>query len=150
MIAARISDHNPILISSFYRDLDFETQRGLRKRGFKFEASWSLSEDCEGVIKNPWFEGSGRINYLQTVHHKLQRYQCLLSSWSKEKFSKVDESIKQKTKKLEELQLREGPDVQGDIRTIQKELDDLMEHEELKWKQRAKQHWLLHGDKNTK
>ena len=33
---------------------------------------------------------------------------------------------------------------------LQNEIEQSLEEEDLKWKQRAKQHWLKMGDQNTK
>lgn len=37
-----------------------------------------------------------------------------------------------------------------DIKRLKRELGLLLEKEDLRWKQRAKKHWLKNGDKNTK
>jgi hypothetical protein len=37
-----------------------------------------------------------------------------------------------------------------EIRALQNKAHDLMEEEELRWKQRAHEDWLAHGDKNSK
>lgn len=36
-----------------------------------------------------------------------------------------------------------------EIRELKKEIANSMEREEVAWKQRAKQQWLMHGDKNS-
>jgi len=50
---------------------------------------------------------------------------------------------------LAALQSNESPTVASQIRSLQREIDDLLEFEDMKWKQRAKQHWLRNGDRNT-
>lgn len=37
-----------------------------------------------------------------------------------------------------------------EVRKIQKELEGLLEQDDLKWRQSAKKHWYKHGDRNTK
>jgi hypothetical protein len=75
--------------------------------------------------------------------------QADLSSWSSRKFDDVAKKKKtQKTKKLELLQREEGLDNYEAIKVL-KELDFIMEHEDIKWKQRAKQSWYQHGDRKT-
>lgn len=47
------------------------------------------------------------------------------------------------------MQQQEGPGVIGAIRQLQEEIDFLLEHDDTRWKQRAKQNWYQNGDKNT-
>lgn len=58
--------------------------------------------------------------------------------------------MKQKTKELAEIQRKDGPIDMVGIKTLQDELHLLMEQEDVKWKQRAKENWLTNGDHNTK
>jgi hypothetical protein len=39
------------------------------------------------------------------------------------------------------------PAIEGQIKS---ELDSLLEQEELKWRQKAKENWLMYGDRNSK
>lgn len=57
--------------------------------------------------------------------------------------------IKEKTSQLAALQKRESPNVAARIKALQKEIDELLKREGMRWKQRAKQHWLSKGDRNT-
>jgi hypothetical protein len=56
---------------------------------------------------------------------------------------------KKKTKRLLELQSHEPPAVDANIRQLQSEIDTILEREDLRWKQKAKQNWYRHGDHNT-
>jgi hypothetical protein len=38
----------------------------------------------------------------------------------------------------------------GEIKKNQVAIDEMLEREDLKWKQKAKVHWLQNGDRNTK
>ncbi|XP_042939417.1 uncharacterized protein LOC122274448 [Carya illinoinensis] len=54
VLAARSSDHRPILLSkSLKTDL-----KGRQKRLFRYEASWALEDSCEGIVKAIWAEGA--------------------------------------------------------------------------------------------
>jgi hypothetical protein len=48
------------------------------------------------------------------------------------------------------LQGRVTSDSVGEIKYHQAAIEDRLEREDLKWKQRAKVHWLQNGDRNTK
>jgi hypothetical protein len=48
--------------------------------------------------------------------------------------------MKKKTKQLAQIQQRGGDGDQEEIKKLQIEIDQLLEYEDIKWKQRAKQH----------
>lgn len=58
--------------------------------------------------------------------------------------------IKELSIKLKSLQDKEDLRSMGEEKRVQKELNFLLEKEELQWKQRAKRNWYAHGDRNTK
>lgn len=51
---------------------------------------------------------------------------------------------------LKELQDHEETSNVDEIRSIQLEINTLLEQEDIRWKQRAKRTWYRCGDKNTK
>lgn len=53
------------------------------------------------------------------------------------------------SKRLNSLQEREDPTVIGEIKEVQRELNHLMEWENLQWKPRAKSHWHQDGNRST-
>jgi hypothetical protein len=57
--------------------------------------------------------------------------------------------IKEKNKKLEILQKNENGEDGPEVKKLQKEIDFLLEQEDIRWKQRAKQNWYRQGDRNT-
>lgn len=56
--------------------------------------------------------------------------------------------MKKKTKELEILQQVENLGKQEAIKHLQFEIDFILEPEDIRWKQRAKQNWYMQGDKN--
>lgn len=50
---------------------------------------------------------------------------------------------------MELLQRDEGPENWEAVKVLQSEIDFIMEHEDIKWKQRTKQNWYQQGDRNT-
>ncbi|KAG6667193.1 hypothetical protein CIPAW_01G083900 [Carya illinoinensis] len=76
-----------------------------------------------------------------------------LCNWFKELDAKVNKrapkEIRQKLKRLGELQEADRGDQLETVRKLQSEIDQNLAEEDLKWKQRAKQHWLQKGDRNT-
>ncbi|XP_062150079.1 uncharacterized protein LOC133858623 [Alnus glutinosa] len=72
---------------------------------------------------------------LQIRSQLVERWALL--NWSGQKFGKVEEDIKRKTDQLAALQSNECPALATQIRSLQREIDDLLEFEDMKWKQRA-------------
>jgi hypothetical protein len=56
IMAARTSDHSPILVSFSPRHMERQGQ-GPFRRGFKFEASWRSDVECGDVINSAWNNG---------------------------------------------------------------------------------------------
>jgi hypothetical protein len=52
-------------------------------------------------------------------------------------------------KQLEILQRNETVMDGQEIKELQQEIDFLLEQEDIRWKQRAKQNWYRNGDRNT-
>jgi hypothetical protein len=146
VLEAIASDHNPILVL-FNEEL---VESGPSRRAFKFEAKWQLDTECHEISKAAWEREVVESNQLREVQDRLSACQKDLAQWSKEKFGRDTEILKQKRKRLLQLQGNNSPSHVEDIKQIQKEIDDLLEREDIKWKQRAKQNWFSQGDRNTK
>jgi hypothetical protein len=123
--------------------------RPIYSKKFKVEASWMVDEEYKAVVAEAWLNGGLGGSKMQQVRQKLAACQADLSSWSSRKFGDAEKKITQKTKQLELLQREEGPNNYEAIKVLKKELDFIMEQEDIKWKQRAKQNWYQHGDRNT-
>jgi len=50
---------------------------------------------------------------------------------------------------LQRIQHQENPSNIGIIQRLQGEIDEILEMEDIKWKQRSKQNWYRMGDRNT-
>jgi hypothetical protein len=145
VLEAICSDHNPILVS-FKGNKEVYRQC---RRGFKFEAAWSRDAEYQSLIQSVWNQDRLEGDSILGIMHRLSSCQRELLRWSKRKFGKVDELLKKKKEQLLELQNRSNSGSLEEIKTIQTEINDILEHEDMRWKQRAKQHWYLAGDKNT-
>jgi exonuclease III len=95
VLAARASDHNPILVS-------FTTTQPRRVRGrrtFKFEASWIPDIEYMDIIKNAWEGEEVGGGAMLKVSRKLELCQSRLKWWSREKFGRSEDLVKEKKKK---------------------------------------------------
>jgi hypothetical protein len=123
---------------------------GSSRRGFKFEAKWQLDPECHDVIKAAWEQEGGEVDQLKDILGRLSACQKSLTHWGKRKFGKDAEILKQKSKRLLELQGNNHPNQVEAIKQIQKDINNILDREDIKWKQRAKQNWYCQGDRNTK
>ncbi|KAK4389947.1 hypothetical protein Sango_2331700 [Sesamum angolense] len=96
-VAAGGSDHNPLLINL---EADKGPRHTQRHKIFRFEAMWTLSEECEDVIKDSWcgeVEGDAGSRILQ----RTRRVQEKLIGWDRERFGHVKRRVRELEEKLE-------------------------------------------------
>ncbi|XP_059457696.1 uncharacterized protein LOC132187382 [Corylus avellana] len=139
------SDHNPIVLRVQIKGGDMR-----RRRGFRYEASWGLEPECYKIVKQICREKDRRVGLSMGLREMMNESEKGFLAWQHVNGSQVGATIKQKEALLVELQGREGPLETQSIHTLKLELNCLLEQEELKWRQRAKKHWLKEGDRNTK
>ncbi|XP_062152877.1 uncharacterized protein LOC133861169 [Alnus glutinosa] len=145
VLAASSSDHNPILVHFN----EFQEERQTYRRSFKFESAWTRDEDYLRVLQSGWEEEIGNEAPVRGVQQRLSSCQTQFSRWSKKKFGRVGEILKKKKQQLLHLQSRALPFLDPVNKTLQAKIDELLANEDLYWKQRAKQNWYQHGDRNT-
>ncbi|GAU41426.1 hypothetical protein TSUD_26060 [Trifolium subterraneum] len=82
---------------------------------------------------------------------RLDRFLATTDWTNRETFGTIPKRIKEAQHELNNLQQNPNPHIVHDqIIQKEKELDDLLEKEELRWSQKARTMWLTYGDKNTK
>jgi hypothetical protein len=94
-------------------------------------------------------ETSNAISAQQASMHKPKRLSAALLDWSRAKFRGSAKLVQEKYKQLAVLQCEETPGDRESILRIQSEIEQLLEMEDMKWKQRAKRNWFSQGDRNT-
>ncbi|XP_062158001.1 uncharacterized protein LOC133865598 [Alnus glutinosa] len=134
VMASCSSNHRPLWVS-------FTSPPIRIPRIFRFEASWNVSEDCAEVIKKAWSEVGGTGSPMQDILQKLRQCQQALSCWSSFEFGSFTRSLKGLTRRLEGLQDKENPSNLEEIKLLQQEIHQLMEMEDIRWRQRAKRNW---------
>lgn len=98
-LAARTSDHSPILVTF----CEEAPKKQSYKCGFKFEASWTTDMECPFVIKDAWKNDVLGGAPMQAVQRRLSSCQHALYKWRWRKFGHADHQLKKKTKQFEEL-----------------------------------------------
>ena len=130
VLAARMSDHKPLLLS-------FSNDNGgmvSSNRGSKFEARWLHDEESQAIITKAWgLETCGGAS-MPTTQKKLVACKIALASWSWQKYGNVEKEIKAKTKRLKKLQMNECQVTIGQIKQLTGEIDCILEQEDTKWK----------------
>ncbi|XP_059429071.1 uncharacterized protein LOC132162868 [Corylus avellana] len=144
VLASRSPDHNPILVVLNKKKVGGRRDAGL----FRIEDSWSAREDFKEVVHKAWKAKPRRDNQWETIKGKLTSCKRVIQIWVKKNAKANNRLINAKTKELEAIQRGQGGD--GEEKVIKDAINELLEQEELSWKQRAKEEWLRHGDRNTK
>ncbi|XP_042942689.1 uncharacterized protein LOC122276859 [Carya illinoinensis] len=145
-LVAQSSDHAPIFLS-VNSDASF---RGIGSRPFRYEANWFKRDGCEDVVKRAWGNTLLQHSTIRESTQGLQRCQEELFMWSKANNQNLKHVIFTKRNQIKHLQSINQGDRNSEIFELKREVDSLLEEEDLRWKQRAKQLWLKEGDKNTK
>ena len=74
-----------------------------------------------------------------------------LTKWSLEVYGQIPKKIQAKRNTLNSLTKQDkGGDMSTEINSLKKEINELLDDEEIYWGQRAKAHWLKERDKNIK
>jgi hypothetical protein len=138
------SDHRPIL-------LKFGEEQRQENRGpfvLRFEARWLKEKKITEVVDDAWqaseyLDHNGLASRLALVHDNLHR-------WDRTVLKKPQNRIKSVKRELEELTRSDISDVNiAREKELAKEIEKLLEQEELFWAQRSRVNWLQFGDKNT-
>jgi hypothetical protein len=107
-----------------------------------------LDDEFDQIVCDAWDEGGLGGSKMQQVRQKLSSCQSGLTRWSARKFGNAERVLKEKTKILGILQKEEGPSNWDEIKRLQTEIDFILDQEDLRWKQRAKQNWYQVVDQN--
>jgi hypothetical protein len=146
VMARRSFDHHPIFLIFFNHK-----KVARRKKGFfRMEAGWSTQPEFAEIVQNSWTARCPRGDPWTNVQGKMKRCKKSIQVWVKKVVNATEESIREKSRALEILQTEESGHAKEEEVWLKDEIENLLEKEEVKWKQRAKKDWLRHGDRNTK
>jgi hypothetical protein len=119
--------------------------------GFKYEAMWLRAPDYWEFLERAWTEGrDGSPLLLQSTWSNLNRVAGSLKQWSRESFGSIRSNIRKLERRLKCL--RSTPLSEAAIieeRSLEKQLCELFEREEIMARQCSRVDWLREGDRNT-
>ncbi|KAK6121173.1 hypothetical protein DH2020_045094 [Rehmannia glutinosa] len=116
----------------------------LATSGKKSKAFWVKTKECEEIIKQHWNDS------LSPLPAKIENCSIGLLNWSKHQYGDFDKHIDDIKSRI--TSLKNGPiseETKKEISELQLKLDLSLDQLDIKWKQRAKQHWYKEGDRNT-
>ncbi|XP_042962657.1 uncharacterized protein LOC122296930 [Carya illinoinensis] len=141
-------DFNEILHQEENKGLPVDPTNKLRTSG-RYEAAWDLKEECKKIVEYSWKGTSMGVEGAKTMRQRLIDCQRSLSQWNhKEKMIK-HKDINHSMRRIRHLQETGIGNHLTEMQSLQKEVELSMATEEIKWRQRAKQHWMKVGDRNT-
>ncbi|KAL8156414.1 hypothetical protein AgCh_001488 [Apium graveolens] len=133
------SDHLPLFLN-----LNKQVYQ-VKERRFKFENSWLREKECELVVRNGWNEALGL-----DIVNKINLCAVRLKEWGGGLASEYKRQGKEYRARLRKLRSRRdicGINLYNEVRW---QYMNLLEKQEVYWKQRAKNFWLREGDNNTR
>lgn len=143
LLLAIKSDHSLLIVSI----LRANNQTKRKNFIFRYKVAWEkVKEECAEIIKEAWNE----ISNSAEIHNRIQKYKWALLKWKNIWKKKERERQRTQVNLLGHFQhIGTGQHLAEDQK-IQVELQKILEEEDIKQKQRAKQHWLQNGDKNMR
>lgn len=132
------SDHEPIKLELFNMAVSKKQFR------FKFENTWMKEKNFHDDVVEFW-------QSLPAIHllPKLIVVSDYMAKWGRNFFHKFREKVIKQKYIIDQLKDREDDDGIQLYYDEKEKLSDLLLHEELYWKQRAKTFWLEEGDSNS-
>ncbi|XP_042972706.1 uncharacterized protein LOC122304498 [Carya illinoinensis] len=124
-------------------------RRNMRGLVFKYEAAWELKEDCHRIMTESWKKGHLGGIEASSMRHKLKLCQRDLVQWKQKNKEYDKRDTTQRLARISQLQNTGTGHHLDTMKQLQKEVELSLAEKNMIWRQRAKQRWLKHGDKNT-
>ncbi|KAK3230421.1 hypothetical protein Dsin_002302 [Dipteronia sinensis] len=143
------SDHRPLLIEVMCRPGSILSRDSRQRRRFHFEACWADNKECHLLVEKCWCNFSGCCD-MNDIVSKIRRCSDKLAGWNSNNRTGLRKDIKAKQHELCNATSNIQQGSWRVIRTIERQLDELLEEEEAYRKQRSRVEWLREGDRNTR
>lgn len=137
------SDHHPIMFKS---DAGGIPDRHLRP--LRFEGAWLMRRDYQVIWENAW------RGYDDDVVGAIERVTELSSEWNKNVFGNIFKRKRLLQARIKGIQNSVDYVSSGWLQNLEqvllKDLNDVLNQEELFWYQKSRRSWIQDGDRNTK
>nr|XP_051228987.1 uncharacterized protein LOC127346758 [Lolium perenne] len=114
----------------------------------RYETYWEREASLNEEISCAW-EMHKKPRDLGDIMNNLQGVMDHLQKWSKKTIGNVSKQIDKKKKQLDQILKRDDSNSKKRANILCREIDELLEKEELRWRQRSRVNWLQAGDRNT-
>ncbi|CAN1221373.1 LINE-1 retrotransposable element ORF2 protein [Linum grandiflorum] len=136
------SDHRAILLTS-------DKNKYGPKKYFSFDSRWISNVEADSIISNSWRSSNPKGSKLFMFHSKLKELRYNLVEWQKS--GRTNSARKIIFLKDEINRIKLGTSTNWDlIRNLERKLEQELRLEDSYWKTKARNQWLLQGDRNTK
>ncbi|CAN1238901.1 LINE-1 retrotransposable element ORF2 protein, partial [Linum grandiflorum] len=136
------SDHRAILLTS-------DKNKYGPKKYFSFDSRWISNVEADSIISNSWRSSNPKGSKLFMFHSKLKDLRHNLVEWQKS--GRTNSARKIIFLKDEINRIKLGTSTNWDlIRNLESKLEQELRLEDSYWKTKARNQWLLQGDRNTK
>ena len=140
------SDHIPIMVST--HNPSTSTRR--KKIPHRFKEKWVTYPTCEDTICEAWVGSVCEVSPMFQLFEKIKQCRQALVWWTRTTFGNAKVRLQEKHKLLEELANHNKAENNEGIRGVRADINSLLYHEEVVWRQWLRSIWLPVGDKNTK